>query len=561
MDEENEGGEYGSSAEVVIAKVLPHGWSIKDILFIESEGEKDQIHFLLTSNDTLQHMWFVDSGGPKPVHELSKKELVGVISNVMDMMVKGGTIDTREGKKVVFQSFRKDKLNADLDYSVLREEGKIFFRGDSGDTRYILEYETNPDPMEVSGYAVSRLNSQNFPYVHDIIGITYWDMDRFAVPWARLYRTGSRVDSAFSPFLADLDQFTGRLLDLEPSKLRKYLFLLSHRKEMESVKLCNLLGRTLGMMQSKLFIKEVRSSKNRKDLGHRIAEELSIQPLTMEEVGTLLGTISSYLTYSRKQMTKSYGKPAEGGISKRKLKVVKRSASDPMEVLSRSMVEREGHIREIFSSLRGMAESPSVNPLVDCRLERMEFDGRNFFLGRFDWSPPGLGNGIILPPLKDLAMVLNSLLKCRLLSVKKTLRKISSIRGFDNRTMESLFMDYNLSKGNYDAMRRDLLLPNLVGDRGSPMSTVVVISIGSALWFELCRNSLVEGYNIGVEESQRYDLLEYPPGLDTSKGLLLMQAFMALSGAVHSLREGRGRRSDAGLESDLLTLLTSISQL
>lgn len=538
---------------------------LEDICDIREGSPVDQRHVLLNIDDGFRHLWLAGSPEEIPVTDIGPSEISGLMEFYLDQLSGRSDHGTRSGGLLRFQSFGSNMETLETDdidesaVSVIREDELINIRLESGDSRYTIIYDTKPSNAKLGSYAVSRLRSRGCSNVPDLLGISYWDRPSGPLAWSSMVR--HRVDSypSFRPYLRDLDDVFKSILAAGPEGYHDYIIELSRNNDIESFLLSRKLGRSLGNIHGNLVVgrKEV-SPRASGALGERIARILSLGEFTMEDVGSILGMVSSYILRVKRELRTRSGKDSPvtdpGG---RKLKVLKRRSSEstPMGILSRSFRGREAAIKNRFAKLRDFRGSPSIASLLDSRLEKVVISGGNFIFDRFNWFPSGFENDVVMMlPLKDLALSLNSLMKNRYLSARKVLRDLSVSFNVDIGSLESMYIDYNLSKRNYDGMRRDLTISRFLSDSDSPFGSILAVSVASALWYDRCRNEIITGYTEGIESTGREELLEYPEKANTLDGIDLLQIFVSLSELSRNFSPGAA--SSVGTESALLTVLT-----
>jgi len=227
-----------------------------------------------------------------------------------------------------------------------------------------------------------------------------------------------------------------------------------------------------------------------------------------------------------------------------------------------NFLKREATIRKKFSSFRKLVGSPMVPVGLDSRLDRMEYlDNGDFLLEHFDWEFYGAEKGELekFVPLKDLAMVLNSLNKARYLASRQMIKSIGRSFKIDERSLVSLFIEYNLAKVGYNKMMGDFNLYRAVSSRNVPFKHVFSVSVVGALWFERMRNGLVNGYTEKLQSLKKLDMLDYPKIADTVEATDAIRSMLGLSNTLTILDRGKVA-SMIGLESELLNAICYLDQ-
>jgi hypothetical protein len=341
---------------------------------------------------------------------------------------------------------------------------------------------------------------------------------------------------------------------------------LSESESTGTLRTSRKIGKAIGSLHGSLLLdREIKIQGHHiKSEGERIMGLFSRSAMTMEDVGDLLGRLSGYFEALKKGMYRNLGEmdslPRPTG---RKQKVVRRSGRERrgplsgMSLLREVFMHKQDRIRERFSGLRRFKGSPMIPAGLDTGLDRIGIIGDDFpVFKKFDWSFFDIEGDEPQKtiPLKDLALVLNSLMKARYLSAR---------RCFQNSPLESMekqlslmYMDYNLAKDSYLSMMADIPTISLSERKEVPFRYVLITSILSSLWYEKNRNALIIGYNEGLTNSDAEDLLIYPRGVDTIEGIRLLQVLTSLSSVSRTFEGLSGGSSVVGLESDLLTALS-----
>ena len=144
-------------------------------------------------------------------------------------------------------------------------------------------------------------------------------------------------------------------------------------------------------------------------------------------------------------------------------------------------------------------------------------------------------------------------MKARYLASRKYVRELAQSAGGDMGNLWLMFMEYNLSRPDYDDMRKDLSFRDLVRIKETPFRRIMSISMVGALWYELAQSKLVKGYVDGLTELGNVMLLGYPEGTDTLLAIKTLQVLTTLS----ELNAMAGSSSSIPtMESDLMIVLT-----
>ncbi len=518
---------------------------------------------LLDDSGYLMSIWNSFSGDDEvPVLELKGADLLDAAMEQLNRIAVGREISD----DLHYQQFSSwdqrvfsDLEQQNISIGLIREGRDINVRITAGGSRYELQYLPHPRKDPTSSYMISRLNSVSYGNTVDLLGIGYWSIKGMNLPWMEVVRYPDNVGSGFSPYLADLNSLLEKGIKMDTDRLKKLLLLMSREKEDVTLDPSRRIGRALGEMHGSILLDRAVRTKRRMTEGERILSLFARSKMRMEDVGDLLGRISGYLNAVKKGLYRSIGEmDVPVPMSGRKQKVVRRSGKERtgplsgLSLLRGALVQKQDRIRERFSKLRHFKGSPMVPCGLDAGLDRIGIGDDGPIFKRFDWSfydieedPP-----IKTLPLKDLSMVLSSLMKARYLGSR---RIFSSIAG-NHHQLDLMFLDYNLARDGYLSMLPDVSALSLAKRKDVPFRYVVICSIISSLWYERNRNSLILGYNEGVSNSSNEDLLIYPKGVDTLEGIKMMQVLLSLSSASRSFDEPKF--SLVAVESDLLTALS-----
>ncbi len=517
---------------------------------------------LIDVSGDLENDWRVLKDGEEiPVFSMKGEDLLDAALEQVSCISIGG----KDSSELLYQSFPRwdEKAFADLerkDVSIgtVPEGSGQRLRITSGGSRYemICQARLMRDPSP--SYILSRLNAKNFGYSVDLLGMSYWKFDGRNIPWLMMIRYPEGTSSGFSPFLSDLNKLISSSIRLHSDELKGFLLDLTRSDDRASYGLSRRIGRAIGELHGCLIMDHGKREFGDSE-GDRILRLFTKEQLGMEDIGSSLGRVSGYIEELKVGLMKEIGTVTHTVAPGRKQRVVRAlPQKDPykgLSLLRGSLSQKHKVLRERFSLLRKFKGSPLVPSGLDCSLENIELqDDLKPIFRKFDWtfhSREGPRVTKVLP-LKDLALVLNSLKKARFLSSARVMERIS--RGRDMGMLDILFLEYNLAKESSTSMMRDLNAFLMVRKRDIPFRYVFLTSIVSSIWYEKNRNSLVLGYNEGLSGTENEDLLVYPKGIDTLEGIKMMQIIASLSSASRTLRDGM--KSKVGLESDLLTALT-----
>ncbi len=519
------------------------------------------LHRLREVSGELNHDWIIIKGNRKiPVNLLKGEELLDAAIDQASCI----SLSQKESENLHYQSFPRwdekaltDLERGDVKIGVVPEGRGQRIRITSAGSRYELIYQNHLLKDPSPSYILSRLNAKDHRFSVDLLGMSYWKLEGRNIPWMMMIRYPEGTITGFSPYLSDLNKLLGSAVRLHSDDLRSFLFDLTRSDERSSYELSREIGRAIGELQGCLILDSVEHGKGDTE-GDRILRLFSRSKLDMQEIGSDLGRISVYMDEVKKGLIKIIGdrSSVSGG---RKQRVVRSlGQNDPIKGLSllrTALNQRQKRLRERFSGIRRFKGSPLVPSGLDCSLDHLDLDSNQKpYFRKFDWTFHDQEGGKVTKvlPLKDLALVLNSLKKARYLSSTRIMERAA--RGRDLGRLDLLFLEYNLAKESYTSMMRDLNAFLYVRRRDIPFRYVFLTSIVSSIWYEKNRNSLILGYNEGLSGTENEDLLIYPKGADTLEGIRLMQILTSLSSASGTLSEGM--KSRVGLESDILTALS-----
>jgi hypothetical protein len=428
--------------------------------------------------------------------------------------------------------------------------------------RYSIECCFRPESGRMGDYVLSRLNSKGSASVPDLVGFCYWDIDGAPLIWARVVRKGKGSVPALRPMLSDLDSLIRRFSAMEGEEFRNSMLELSGDGGTQGLMLARVLGNQIASLHCDMIVEMLDRKEVSGRIGDRIISALSVSRMTMGDAGSLLGMLGFYMGGLRREMVRLVGDSPTGS---KKQKVVKSSPKqdsfrsrglEALPMLSRRLHAKESEIRSRSSILKGMPGSPMIASLLDTSLERTDLrDGKDFVFNSFDWqfsSSEGERSKVL--PLKDLALSLNSLLKARYLASRRYVREIAQSYGGDPSNLWLMFLEYNMSRPDYDDMRKDVSFRDLVRIRETPFRRIMSVSMVGALWYELAQRNLVKGYVEGLSERGDGALLGYPEGTDTLAAIRSLQVLTALSELARTA--GSASVSAPTLESDMLIVLT-----
>jgi hypothetical protein len=519
------------------------------------------LHRLKDISGELHHDWIIVRDHEKiPVANLKGEDLLDAAIEQASCISLGRT----EYQDLYYQAFPRwdekaltDLERGDVKIGVVPEGRGQRIRITSAGSRYEIIYQKHLLRDPSPSYILSRLNARDYDFSVDLLGMSYWKLEGRNIPWMMMIRYPEGTSSGFSPYLSDLNKLLGSAVRQHREELRSFLFDLTRSGDRDSYVLSRELGRAIGKLQGCLILDSVEHGKGDTE-GERIIRLFSRSKLDMQEIGSDLGRISVFIDEVNKGLIKVIGNRTSvpGG---RKQRVVRSlGQNDPIRGLSllrTALNQRQKNLRERFSGIRRFKGSPLVPSGLDSSLDHMDLDSNQKpYFRKFDWTFHDQEGGRITKvlPLKDLALVLNSLKKARYLSSMRIMERAT--RGRDMGRLDLMFLEYNLAKKGYNSMMSDLNAFLHVRRRDIPFRYVFLTSIVSSIWYEKNRNSLILGYNEGLSGTENEDLLIYPRGADTLEGIKLMQILTSLSSASGTLSEGI--KSRVGLESDILTALS-----
>ncbi|MFO8051592.1 MAG: hypothetical protein R6V01_07840 [Thermoplasmatota archaeon] len=522
---------------------------------------------LLGTGDDLFNLWL---NGPEgvPIHMIEGNEMERLFHFQLDLFRRMRPLDTREGRRVRYQTFTERdtegiaQVNGAFD--LLRENENHVIRKVSGERTYQMEFLRSTRKQPMGSYMLSRLSTQGSQNVPNMIGMSYWDMEDGNAPWMRLTEHPTGAVPSFRSFLSVLKDIGDEFVQLSGTRSKRYLLELS-RADHPSFAEARRIGEALGSIHGTLLMEGPAVPSDRGS-ERQISDLFRPSSFNMIDVGTTIGTGSFYLTRMKRDFVRLLGdRPGIDPVTGRRMKTLKKHPDklrlegvdwSAMDIFRTHFRKVETRMRRTLGLIRTFRSSPTLPSGMDCRLERIQLGPeKNYIFNGFDFEFFGVEEGKLdrFLPLKDLAMVLNSFTKARYLTARRTFRSMEP--KVDPKPLTYLFLDYNLSKGTYGEMMKDYNVLRVFEGKEMPFSFVHKISLVGALWFERARNFLVEGYVNSLTDMGHDELLSYPKGADTIKGIRLIRSLLGLSGTLRSLDQG-GVSSSAGLESDLLCALS-----
>lgn len=548
--------------------VIPIPPSInQDIDILDSMDMEGQAGLIVIyrAEDGLFNLWLSGSSGVQ-IFNIDKEELPSLFSSQIDMFGMKEPLRTSGGNLLRYQTFSGWEISslslAEGGYSLLREMDDHVIRKVVDDRIFMMEFLFKARIKPIGNYMLSRLSTQGSPHVPKLLGMAYWDMERGNAPWMRLTELPSGSKPSFRSFLTMLKEHIDEFVVLSGTRAKKFIVQLSvgdHPSFDESRRI----GEALGKLHGALPIPgEQRTTGRSSD----ISDLFHISPFSMQDIGTSIGIGSFYIGELKRDFIRLLGeRPKINPVTGRKMKTLKTSLGRlriegvdwaALDIFRNHFTKMERRMRASMGLLRAFRGSPTIPSALDSYLQRIQVDpqGNHIFTG-FDHELFGVEKGKLesFLPLKDLAMIMNSLMKARYLTARKMFRSMGP--RVDPKPLSYFYIDYNLSKRNYRDMMKDFNVLRIFEGREMPFSFVHKISLVSALWYERCRNSLIEGYVKALSDLGKEELLSYPKGVDTVKGIAVIQSILGLSGALRAINLGKVSTS-AGLESDLLCSLS-----
>ena len=528
-------------------------------------------HRLYTNEGRSFHVWLGPNG--RPVMELSSTELSAIISDLARRMADSSQIQGKGRYTIKFnvldemaaRALGDLSLSDDVAISTERSQKHDTIRLDIGDLRYAVDFFHYLNRERMGDYLLSRLNSRLNPGVVRLVGFSYWDLKDRPLIWSRITAKHRGCIPALRPFLADLEELQSAFSVLEGEGSRTFLLDIASGKRFSSNDLSLTIGSQIAEMHLDLVTERTKSAEASNRIGDRIVSELSLSRFDMAGVGSLLGRMGHYTSSVKRDLARITGEISLHSAGSRKQKVIRFSPRmdeirsrglEAMPLLMRKLYQREREIRQKTARLKDLMGSPAITCLLDTSLERAEIDDGQALFSNFDWSFSGDENRQLskVPPLKDLSLALNSLMKARLLNARKAIRKEAVELRTDPSRLWLMYLEYNLSKRDYDSMRTDFKIRDLIRTRDTPFKKVFSLSIIGALWYELCKRELIRGYMDTMVGGDIPALLDYPKGTDINEALSSFQVMTAMSQVFSALSGGSA--SIPTLESELMIVLT-----
>ncbi|MGA1847765.1 MAG: hypothetical protein ACMUHB_00360 [Thermoplasmatota archaeon] len=536
---------------------------VLDRASFEEAGEE---HLLVREGSRKIHIWLPGRSRYRVV-DLDREEFAPVIQRQISRFRESSSFETQNGKHLRYQRFGRwsgetmESIKTGR-IDLLTENGTVRIRITSGDVRYVVEI----DSLDLKGpkgtYIISRLNSVSYTKVPTLLGMAYWDEGGRAVPWMRFTSMEEPRGSGLGPFLADLNDHLKEFQDLHGEQARRYLVEMSRSGSLGSVLLGERYGSSIGELHGRILLDKAPAKQEKYDIGAEITRLFSREKLEITDIGSFLGLSSYYVAEMKKEFIKLLGdRERVNPVSGRRMKVLKSERAHvegadllSLSILREGFIKKENSMRARFARMRRFTGSPVVPVGVDTRLDRVEQSpSGEFIINHFDWEFHASEEKRLekFLPLKDIAMVLNSLSKARYLASRRYLRRSSAATGLDERQLTMLYLEYSMAKPDYSSIMADFPLFNALGSRNAPFRYVFQASVVTSLWYERVRNGVITGYSDMLMSMDREDMLDYPRKADTVEGILTIQCMLGLSEALRAI--GKGRVSSAlGLESELL---------
>ncbi|MGA1820218.1 MAG: hypothetical protein ACMUHU_04325 [Thermoplasmatota archaeon] len=525
-------------------------------------------HMLVFDGARSYHIWTTD-GDRASVDNLDGETLLKVLRHQTELFRNSAKLETSAGSDLRYQRFGpwssptlSGLTSGDAKPELLRENGETRVRCELPGGRLMFDIRRSSLRPPTGELVLSRLNSTGFVFSPTLLGISFWDDGSSSLSWSRLMYSRKSSGSGFRPFLSDLKDLIEEFHSLPVEKVQKYLMRLSSAEDLPSIKAALSMGAVLGELHGRILLDHDIRSTGKKGFSSEIIELFNPGEFSTSDVGSIVGLSSFYLLELRKEFTKLLGdrqrlNPESGRIMKAlkqdKTRIKGVDLFD-LALMREGFLKRENSLRTRFSSLREFSGSPMVPSGVDPRLDRVEMDqDGNFMIEHFDWKPFGAESGEMAKalPLKDLAMVLNSMNKARYLASRQFLRNVSSKYRLEERQLITLFIEYYMAKGDYNQIMKDINLYRAVSGNKVPFRYVFSAAVVGALWFQVVQNSLVMGYTGKLHEMGKEDLLKYPKGADTIMGIQTMRSLLGLGSSLEVLKQGKVA-SSLGLEAELL---------
>ncbi|MBN1390575.1 MAG: hypothetical protein JXA22_08040 [Candidatus Thermoplasmatota archaeon] len=536
-----------------------------------NDEKRDTVHLLVHDGIDHYHLWSRDERTPL-MQDMDKEGLLGVIRSQAEAFQNSERLNTYQGSELVYQRFGPwtSSTLRPLNEAGVRPE----FVSEDGGTRIRCETPAGSFMMDIRRSALkpptgelmlSRLNSMGFRHSPTLLGISLWYKGGSPLSWMRLILGRKGIGSGFKPFLSDLRMIMETSHTLPADKLHEYLVKLSRSTNVPSIDAAGSFGAVLGEMHGSVMLDKDIHTSTRGGSTSGIVELFNPGKFNNSDAGSILGLSSFYMSELKKEFIKLLGdrnriNPQSG----RRMRVVKNVKArvegvDPFDLglIREVFLKREQVIRSRLAMLRKFCGSPVVPSCVDPRLDRVVVDTEgNFMIEEFNWTPYGVEPGGMVKtlPLKDIAMVLNSLNKARYLISMQLIREVCQKTGMDDRQMKTLFLEYNMAKGDHNQVMRDFNLFRAVSRREVPFRYVFSMTVVGALWFQLVQNQLVSGYTNRLHEIRKENMLSYPKGVDTVQGIETFRSMLGLGTSLEQLKQGKVA-SMIGLEAELMNVV------
>ncbi|MGA1866171.1 MAG: hypothetical protein ACMUFK_01745 [Thermoplasmatota archaeon] len=554
------------------------GLSPESVELIDSveDGKRGFSHLLVYDGSNHYHLWSMDGRTPM-VDNLNEGELLRILRLQAETFRTSERLETSAGSELIYQRFGPwvgstlgPLSEADVRTELVRENGDLRVRCETPSGRFMMDLRKSDLKPPIGDLMLSRLNSRGFRHSPTLLGVSLWYDGSTPLSWMRLVQSGRSGGSGFRPFLSDLKTIMVTSSNMPARDLQVYLIRLSRSRDAPSLKAAAAFGEVIGELHGSVMFEENVHTSERTGVTSSMVELFNPGEFSTGDAGAILGLSSFYLTELRKEFTKLLGdKQRVNPMSGRKMKALKqtRVRMEGVDLLGLDLIrdtflKKEELLRSRFARLRGFAGSPLVPACLDPRLDRVETDpDGGFMIEHFDWKPFGAETVEMSRtlPLKDLAMVLNSLAKARYLVSRQMIREACSRTRVDERQMMTLFLEYSMSKGDYNQIMRDFGLFSTISGRNVPFRHVFTIAVVGALWFQLVRNSFIGGYTSKLQKMGKDELLAYPKGIDTVQGVDTFRSMLGLGTSLELLKQGRVA-SAIGLEAELMNVICMSDQ-
>jgi len=412
-----------------------------------------QVHSLLESGDSYRHLWTGPDG--EEVSSIPGTDLLEMLAPLMACFLHGSGHQGDGEARLRFNAFGRysggEASDLGLDrlegVSILREDGVLSIRAESGGGRFKIDVYTGPERGRFGDFLLSRLCTMGCNNVPELMGISYWEAGGGPLIWSRLTRHDRSSSPGLRPFLSDLDDLIGRLAALDGTGYSIGMNELSRGEGTSMLGPVKELGGAIARTQSMLVIEDGTDRSSSGKVGDRILDQISVSRMTMIDAGSLMGRMSNYLSGLKRELLRLTGEEPLPVAGSRKQKVVRSSPRldslrtrglEAIPLFERRLGPTIRQVRSGSSSIKKLVGSPQITSMMDMRLERMEIDGEGRFqVCDFDWHLHGddRDKPLKTSPLKDLALVLNSLMRARYLSSRKAVMRSAPRLRSDGRMM------------------------------------------------------------------------------------------------------------------------------